>query len=113
MQIEVRKEGKATILVVKGKVNIQTAPKLHDEMEKHAKPKHPLVICLSGVEYMDSSGVGVLVTGLRYATGKKVPFALSDLHERVRSVLELTRLTKIFDIYDDVPAALEALGGTS
>lgn len=113
MDIEVKQEGEGTILIVKGRVNIQTAPKLHDELEKRAKPKRPLVVCLSGVEYMDSSGVGVLVTGLRYANSKNVPFALSNLHERVQSVLELTRLTKIFDIYPDVPSALEALGGKS
>ncbi len=65
------------------------------------------MVVLRDVEYMDSSGVGVLVSGMKMAKEKGVHFALVEVAKRVLAVLEITKLVRLFHIYEDVPAALE------
>ena len=66
-----------------------------------------IVLDLSQVGYMDSSGVASLVKLLARVRRDKVDLKLSGLTARVRSVFEITRLDTVFDIYPD---AQEALG---
>ena len=53
---------------------------------------------LSGVRYMDSSGVATLVEGLQRAKASKVPFKLVAPSPKVRQVLEMTRLESVFEV---------------
>ncbi|HUS91219.1 MAG TPA: STAS domain-containing protein [Phycisphaerae bacterium] len=65
-----------------------------------------IVINLSDVPYMDSSGVASLVKLLSRSRRQGVPLRLASLSDRVRSIFEITRLDTVFDIY---PTEQEAL----
>ncbi len=63
------------------------------------------------MRYIDSAGVASLVEGLKISRDLKSYFALYSLSKMTRSVLELTRLIKIFEVFDNEEDALR--GGTN
>ena len=71
------------------------------------RPKK-IVVDLSGVGYMDSSGVASLVKLLARVRRKQISLMLAGLNERVRSVFEITRLDTVFQIVATQQEALEA-----
>jgi anti-sigma B factor antagonist len=69
--------------------------------------KTPRVILnLTGVRYIDSSGVASLVEGLKAARDQGLRFILYGLSPSAREVLQLSRLIKIFEVFDNEQQAL-------
>jgi anti-sigma B factor antagonist len=72
-----------------------------------------LILDLSEVRFVDSSGLGALLSGHKNAGLRDGRFALVGVQARVQSMFELTRLTRVFDIYPGVEDALaNGAGGT-
>ncbi len=67
-----------------------------------------LIIDLKDVLFIDSSGLGVLVSGYKNASTKSGSIKLSGLQAQVKSMFELTRLHRVFDIFATVDNALES-----
>jgi len=67
-----------------------------------------LILDLSAVSFVDSSGLAALVSILKAARTRQAEVALCSLALPVRTVLELTRLDRVFDIYADVDQAQAA-----
>ena len=110
MNISTRQEENACVIEVDGVVNIASAPDLLQSMKTHfGKGVGRAIVDLKGVDYMDSSGVGVLVTGLKQANALNIPFGICGVAERVCSVLRLTRLDSLFKIFPDTETALQEL----
>ncbi len=89
-----------TVLALTGRVDAHTVPQLQNRIQtvSSAKPSN-LIIDLSAVDFMDSSGLAALVQGMRrcQATGGRL--CLSNPQQPVRMVLELTRLDKAIRIF--------------
>lgn len=68
---------------------------------------HHLVMDLSGVEFLDSSGLGCLIA-IKKMVGKEGSLALCGLSESVRNSFRLTRMDAVFDIFDNPELALAA-----
>jgi anti-sigma B factor antagonist len=66
-----------------------------------------LLIDLKSVRFIDSSGLGALVSGFKNATSNQGTLKLSSLQPQVKSMFELTRLHRVFEIF---PTASDALG---
>ena len=77
-------------------------------MEVLDRRPRQIVVDLTGVAYMDSSGVASLVKLLARVRREKVALKLAGLTPRVRSVFEITRLDTVFDIFPTAQEALEA-----
>jgi anti-sigma B factor antagonist len=67
-----------------------------------------LLVDLKEVRFIDSSGLGVLVSGYKNASTRQGSIKLCSLQSQVRSMFELTRLQRVFDIYQTVDEALES-----
>lgn len=67
-----------------------------------------LLIDLKEVRFIDSSGLGVLVSGFKNASARQGSLKLSGLQTQVKSMFELTRLHRVFDIFQTVDEALES-----
>ncbi|MBU0616852.1 MAG: STAS domain-containing protein [Planctomycetes bacterium] len=108
LDVRAEREPEVTILYLCGEVDLRTAPQLRGTFldlvdEKPAR----IILDLSGVSYVDSSGVGTIVELKRRAMRHKSKVVLVGLQERVRSVFEITRLNKFFDITHSIDEARE------
>src|SRR5438874_4389401 len=103
------REGVA-VIALGGEVDVYTSPRLKQEMvDLLNKGITRLVIDLSAVEYLDSTGLGVLIGGLKRAREREGDLRLICDNLRILRIFEITGLTKIFDIYRTEADALEGL----
>jgi anti-sigma B factor antagonist len=98
------------VIALGGEVDVYTSPRLKQEMvDLLNKGITRLVIDLSAVEYLDSTGLGVLIGGLKRARERDGDLRLICDNLRILRIFEITGLTKIFDIYRSEADALEGL----
>jgi anti-sigma B factor antagonist len=94
------------VLAVKGEVDVYTAPRLRERLvDLVSQGKHQIVVDLEGVDFLDSTGLGVLVGGLKRVRSHEGDLSLVCTQARILKVFEITGLTKVFDIYESVAAA--------
>jgi anti-sigma B factor antagonist len=74
------------------------------ELKETKTPR--VILNLTGVRYIDSSGVASLVEGLKAARDQNLRFILYGLSPSAREVLQLSRLIKIFEVFDNEQQAL-------
>ena len=100
MELQTRAVRKTLIIDVRGEVDLFSSPKMRSAMVEaiNSKEATQVAVNLSGVKYIDSSGVATLVEGLQLARSRHRAFVLFGLQQGAREVLELARLDKIFDI---------------
>jgi anti-sigma B factor antagonist len=99
-----------TVIRVIGEIDLHSVPVLRDELfaaAGHGRPR--LVVDLSGVDFMDCTGLGVLVAGLRRARerGGGLWLVISSSVTVVRKVLRITRLDAVLPIHRTVAEALD------
>jgi anti-sigma B factor antagonist len=98
-----------TVLAVKGEVDVYTAPRLREKLVELVSQGHQqLVIDLEGVDFLDSTGLGVLVGGLKRLRSHDGDLSLVCTQHRILKVFEITGLTKVFSIHETVEAAVSA-----
>jgi anti-sigma B factor antagonist len=103
------REGVA-VIGLSGEVDVYTSPRLKQEIvDLLNSGTHKLVVDLTGVEYLDSTGLGVLIGGLKRAREREGDLKLICDNLRILRIFEITGLTKIFDIYRSETEALEKL----
>jgi len=109
VEVQVHNRGQVTVIEVRGEVDLYSSPRMREAIVHTASARMPtIVIDLSGVGYMDSSGVATLVEGLQMSRGYRGAFRLAGLDGPVREVFKFAKLEKVFEIY---PNAEEALAG--
>ncbi len=117
LQIQTRTLGDVTILDCSGKLVFGDETTLLRDSVKHALKDSPrLVLNLSKVTYVDSSGLGMLVAlnASTRATGGSLK--ISGLDGRVNDLIQLTRLASAFELYnsaEDAAATFNTTAGTS
>lgn len=94
------------VLAVRGEVDVFTAPRLRERLVEMVSQGHrQVVVDLEGVDFLDSTGLGVLVGGLKRLRSHEGDLTLVCTQRRILKVFEITGLTKVFRLYDDVEAA--------
>ena len=108
LSLTTRIEGERTVVEVGGEIDVYTAPKLRETLVSLVDTGHyQLVVDLERVEFLDSTGLGVLVGGLkRVRTHDDGSLALVCTQERLLKIFRITGLNKVFDIYEDVASAI-------
>ena len=98
-----------TVLAVAGEVDVYTAPRLREKLvELVSQGKQQIVVDLEGVDFLDSTGLGVLVGGLKRLRSHEGDLSLVCTRQRILKVFEITGLTKVFSIFDSVDEAVSA-----
>jgi anti-sigma B factor antagonist len=91
---------------VEGEVDLSNASGLRDHLiEQVEQGNYRLAVDLNGVEFMDSSGLAVLISGLRRTKEHDGSLVLISPTASVKRVLTITGLDRVFDIYDSVEKA--------
>jgi anti-sigma B factor antagonist len=108
VQISTRRDGIATIFDLSGDIDFASSPKVRDSVLREIRESRTprVVLNLSQVRYMDSSGVASLVEGLKASRDLGSRFILVGLSTSTRDVLHLSRLIKVFEIYDNEEQAM-------
>jgi anti-sigma B factor antagonist len=97
----------ATIIAVGGEIDVYTAPKLRDKITELVNGgHHTLVIDLEKVEFLDSTGLGVLVGGLKKVRAHDGSLELICTQDRLLKIFRITGLAKVFVIHDSADGAL-------
>jgi anti-sigma B factor antagonist len=97
-----------TVITLSGEIDMEEAPKVRRTLLECMKQKRDVLVDLSQVTYIDSSGIASLIEGLQAARKQKNDLALVSVSQRARRVLELARLDKVFTIHVDLATALAA-----
>ena len=101
-------DGRA-VVAVGGEIDVYTAPKLRDKItELVGDGRHDLVIDMEGVDFLDSTGLGVLVGGLKKVRAHDGSMELICSQDRLLKIFRITGLAKVFTIHESESAALGA-----
>src|SRR3954470_4789519 len=93
------------VLGLEGEIDLHVSPRVGVSLAQMTQKKaNPVVVDLSRVSYIDSSGRAVLIEAMQNAQEYGGKFALAGLQENVRSIFEIARLDQVFRIFPDVNA---------
>jgi anti-sigma B factor antagonist len=97
------------VLPLTGEIDLHVSPRIAASIATMvaAKPA-TLVIDLTKVSYIDSSGLAALIEGMQKVETYGGKFALAGLQDSVRPIFEIARLDQVFRIFPDVESALSA-----
>lgn len=110
MDLTHRNLGKIDIIKLSGRLVMADAPDVRQKLLGIIDEDHNHVILdLSGVDFMDSIGLSVLISVFKAARVRGGDVLLLNLTPAVRSLIELTRLQQIFEIFDDETSAIARL----
>jgi anti-sigma B factor antagonist len=110
MAHSIRDTENGLVVALVGDVDLETSPEARRVLLEGVARAVPVVVDLSGVDYMDSSGVASLVEALQTSKRNGTPFALAALQTKVLRILQLARLDTVFRVYDGVEEGLAADG---
>jgi len=106
MEILEEKINKIVTLKLKGHLDASSAKALKEKVDSLVKEKCVnFIIDMGAVDFIDSSGLGSLVSSLRSVNKSGGDIKISSLQNKVRAIFELTQLHRIFGIYEDKNAA--------
>ena len=102
------------VLVASGEIHVSTAPRFSERLNAAlADGKTSIVLDFSEVEFIDSTGLSVLLNGLRRLTRRKGALSLVCTNPTVLRLFEITRLDSTFDIVATREEALAHVGAAS
>lgn len=111
LSLSTRAEGGRTVVEVSGEIDVYTAPRLREELADLVDSgQYDIIIDMTKVDFLDSTGLGVLVGGLKRVNMHDGSLSLVCTQERILKIFKITGLTKVFPIHDSVGAALAAQG---
>ena len=100
------------VIDVQGEIDIYTAPRLRELLiNLVSKGSYQLVVNLDKVGFLDSTGLGVLVGGLRRVRAHDGSLDLVCTQQRILKIFRITGLTEVFGIYETVDQAIAARPG--
>ena len=109
LTLTTRDAGGKTIVAVGGEIDVYTAPKLRDKItELVGDGVFNIVIDMESVDFLDSTGLGVLVGGLKKVRAHDGSMELICSQDRLLKIFRITGLAKVFTIHESESAALGA-----
>jgi anti-sigma B factor antagonist len=111
IKLSTRLQGDVTILDLTGDITLFNSPEIRKALIGLLKEQRvpQLFVNMTGVKYVDSSGIASLVEGLKMARDLGSRFVLYGLSKPAITVLELTHLLRVFEVHTNETEALAAL----
>ncbi len=108
MEVNFRKEEKAMVVSVTGRMDAVSAPDFDKQVEKEIdKGETYFVLDLSGLDYISSAGLRSMLTLAKKLKSKEGGLVLCGLQEMVTEVFEVSGFTTIFEIFGSLKEAME------
>lgn len=102
---EVTQDGDATVIHVRGEIDLETCERLRDAIEPHLGPQQAIILDLSGVGFMDSSSLPVLLHARSTLTADGGSLVLRNPSEAARRLLTIARLQHLLQRDSDQHAS--------
>jgi len=94
---------------IEGEVDLYNSPELKEAIKKMIEAKkYNIVVNLAKVSYIDSSGIGALISSLSNLKKYQGSLKITNLQGSVKKVFELTKLTSFFEIYNSEEEAIDS-----
>jgi len=107
LKIETRQADGVTIMSCQGRIVFgEEAAALRENLKRVLSSSRQIVLNLSGVSYIDSGGLGTLVGVYSSARASGAEIKLTGLRQRLRDVLQITKLVTVFEVYDTEQEAI-------
>ena len=110
MEHEVKEEDKVTVIAFSGDVDLQNSQEARNILLAAVDRSLPVLVDMSRVDYIDSSGIASLVEGLQCARKRGCELVLVSVSEPALKVLQLARLDQVFSLYGSLEEAAGKTG---
>ena len=110
VKLTTRQVGDVTVIDAAGRITLgEGASAFRDTIRDFAsKGNKKLLLNLGDVSYIDSSGIGEMVSGFTTVTNNGGQMKLVGLSKRIKDLLQITKLYTVFDVYDDEALAVRS-----
>lgn len=105
----VRSEAAGLVVALEGDVDLQSSPEVRKILLAAVDRRRPVVVDLSGVDYIDSSGIAALVEALQRSRSNGIDLVLAAVSNAALRVLQLARLDRVFRLFPTLRDALAAV----
>ena len=112
VKLNTRQVGDVSVVDVAGRITLgEGSSALRDEIRQMVgKGQKKILLNLGEVSYIDSSGIGELVSGFTTVTNQGGQLRLVNLTKRVKDLLQITKLYTVFEVHEDEAAAVRSFG---
>lgn len=111
MKIEVETEGNLALFSCEGEFNLAAGAEINGRIDELGHELRVLILDLRGITFIDSSGIGQLVAIYKKCSIDDRSFALSGLTPSIAQILSITKLDKVFSIFESADAAKASFAG--
>ncbi len=110
IKLNTRQVGDVSVVDVAGRITLgEGSSALRDALREMVNNNHKKILLnLGEVNYIDSSGIGELVSGFTTVTNAGGQLKLLNLTKRVKDLLQITKLYTVFDVHEDEAHAIRA-----
>jgi anti-sigma B factor antagonist len=110
VKLTTRHVGNVTVVDAAGRITLgEGASMFRDHIRELASSSQPKILLnLADITYIDSSGIGELVSGFTTVSNNGGHLKLVGLSKRVKDLLQITKLYTVFDVYEDEAAAVRS-----
>jgi len=110
IEIQKKNENGVIRLILKGYMDMNSSPDVRDELTQHFDGgTKAIIVDLSEVPYIDSSGIATLVEGLQWSHTSSKKFRLVGLTPTVKDIFEIARLLQVFEVFDTLGEATQGV----
>jgi len=109
MEINVKSIGQVTVVEMSGEIDSNTAPQAQEQVLPLAQPGSKILLDMSGVEYMSSAGLRILLSMYRQISRGDGGIVLVGLGEEIKDTMSVTGFLNFFTTCDTVDEGLQAL----
>jgi len=108
LDLETSAHGNTSVVSLRGEIDVYTAPRLRQALiDLVSGGATDIVVDMDKVDFLDSTGLGVLVGGLKRVKSNEGDLRLVVTQDRIMKIFDITGLSKVFPMYDSLDAALQ------
>ncbi len=112
MEIEIHSVAHVTVVSLTGQLDTNTSREVQSQLLPRVEPEGQMVLDLSGVDYMSSAGLRVLLSLYRHTSNQRGSLVMVGVAEEIRDTMEVTGFWDFFQVCDTLDQALARLGAT-
>jgi anti-sigma B factor antagonist len=107
LDVETTPRGNATVLTLRGEIDVYTAPRLRQAIVDvvDGGAQH-VVLDMEKVDFLDSTGLGVMVEGLKRISGRAGTLSVVATQDKILKIFDITGLNKAFGMFGSVEEAV-------